>query len=110
MVQKFPDRRQVRLPDYRPVSYTHLDVYKRQQLAKAAVLAPITGSVLAINTEEGKEEHSGAEVATLADLEMCIRDRSSPGSSARRPAGAEAKGEGKGEANEGESMRCMTAV
>ncbi len=40
----------------------------RKQLAKATVPAPITGSVLAINTQEGREEQSGAEVATLADL------------------------------------------
>ena len=39
----------------------------RKQLAKATVPAPITGSVLTVNTEEGQDERSGAEVVTLAD-------------------------------------------
>ena len=30
----------VAVPDYRPVSYTHLDVYKRQRLYAASSLSP----------------------------------------------------------------------
>ena len=40
----------------------------RKELAKAEIASPITGSVLTVATQEGNQERSGAQVATLADL------------------------------------------
>lgn len=40
----------------------------RKQLANAEVVAPVAGSVLTVATQEGREERSGAEVVTLADM------------------------------------------
>ena len=52
-----------------PVSYTHLDVYKRQALHPDAFTVFI-GPCMA-KKKEAKEE----DIADAIDVEMCIRDR-----------------------------------
>lgn len=40
----------------------------RKELAKAVIASPVTGSILTVATQEGNQERSGAQVATVADL------------------------------------------
>ena len=40
----------------------------RKDLAKAAVVAPLRGSILTVDTQAGSQERSGAQVVTMADL------------------------------------------
>ena len=40
----------------------------RKELTKAEITSPVTGSILTVATQEGSQERSGAQVATVADL------------------------------------------
>ena len=58
-----------------PVSYTHLDVYKRQDRYYVSVLVEIPNVKIANNSNGGIGIDLGLKDLAIVSNEMCIRDR-----------------------------------
>ena len=67
--------------NFKPVSYTHLDVYKRQEPGYVIAVSPEAGSVaksgdtVTLTVSRGLDWGEGALVPSVVGKKMCIRDR-----------------------------------